>query len=366
MPWFNATSVSVTNGATVVSVNAGDDISLAQAAGGLIIGTQPAVEIKRTFLDGSNNKKIELLKPWPYGSQTNQPAVAFPTDGDLAAATSVLKQLIDGFTLATQADAEGGAEATRPMTALRVKQAMDKLLGTASKLTATTAFNDSTPGRALRVGDFGVGGSGIFIADANAITVSGIYSTAASWVGSVHSGVDGANQGYIQHYDWGGGYALQRFTDVNGQFHSRERRKNAGVWDPIWQVVYSSANAVGPIAFSGGANTGAIIERGGNANGEYVKFADGTMICTFARGAPLSVNPYGAISGLYAGSFSWTFPVAFVGGFIICAGAGVDQAAVGWVSATAGSVGAASVTYLTPTANISQMNVTVTAIGRWR
>mgnify|MGYP001421815176 CR=1 FL=1 len=29
----------------------------------------------------------------------------------------------------------------------------------------------------------------------------------------------------------------------------------------------------------------AIIERGSNANGEYVKFADGTMICTFNSGS---------------------------------------------------------------------------------
>lgn len=29
----------------------------------------------------------------------------------------------------------------------------------------------------------------------------------------------------------------------------------------------------------------AIIERGSNANGEYVKFADGTMICTFDSGS---------------------------------------------------------------------------------
>ena len=29
----------------------------------------------------------------------------------------------------------------------------------------------------------------------------------------------------------------------------------------------------------------AVIERGSNANGEYVKFADGTMICTFNSGS---------------------------------------------------------------------------------
>lgn len=37
---------------------------------------------------------------------------------------------------------------------------------------------------------------------------------------------------------------------------------------------------VGTVSQSGGTPTGAVIERGSNANGEYVKFADGTMICT--------------------------------------------------------------------------------------
>lgn len=43
--------------------------------------------------------------------------------------------------------------------------------------------------------------------------------------------------------------------------------------------LYSKTNAVGSVSRSGSVPTGAIIERGSNANGEYVKFADGTMIC---------------------------------------------------------------------------------------
>lgn len=49
--------------------------------------------------------------------------------------------------------------------------------------------------------------------------------------------------------------------------------------------------------------TGAVIERGQNANGEYVRLADGTQICTQA----LSI-------GYYSGSTlsgSWTYPASF-------------------------------------------------------
>ena len=44
--------------------------------------------------------------------------------------------------------------------------------------------------------------------------------------------------------------------------------------------VYKQNNILGTVSQSGGIPTGAIIERGSNANGEFVKYADGTMICT--------------------------------------------------------------------------------------
>ena len=37
--------------------------------------------------------------------------------------------------------------------------------------------------------------------------------------------------------------------------------------------------AVGTVSESSGVPTGAIIESGSNANGDYIKYADGTMIC---------------------------------------------------------------------------------------
>lgn len=41
--------------------------------------------------------------------------------------------------------------------------------------------------------------------------------------------------------------------------------------------IYSQENALGTVSQSGGIPTGAIIERGSNPNGEYTKFADGTL-----------------------------------------------------------------------------------------
>lgn len=53
-----------------------------------------------------------------------------------------------------------------------------------------------------------------------------------------------------------------------------------GVNWTAWSRVYHTTNILGTASQSGGVPTGAIIERGGNANGEYVRLADGTQICT--------------------------------------------------------------------------------------
>ncbi|MCG7624395.1 hypothetical protein [Epibacterium sp. Ofav1-8] len=46
-----------------------------------------------------------------------------------------------------------------------------------------------------------------------------------------------------------------------------------------WARLIHAENLLGTVSQSGGTPTGAVIERGSNANGEYVRFADGTQIC---------------------------------------------------------------------------------------
>jgi hypothetical protein len=47
---------------------------------------------------------------------------------------------------------------------------------------------------------------------------------------------------------------------------------------------------VGAVGQAGGISTGAIIERGSNANGEYTRYADGTQICTRSLSAQRTLN----------------------------------------------------------------------------
>ncbi|MCQ2034462.1 hypothetical protein [Stutzerimonas kunmingensis] len=66
---------------------------------------------------------------------------------------------------------------------------------------------------------------------------------------------------------------------------------------------FRRGNILGTVSQSGGVPTGAIIERGSNANGEYVRFADGTQICMKSDAA---MNGGSVISFL-----DWLFPAAF-------------------------------------------------------
>lgn len=72
-----------------------------------------------------------------------------------------------------------------------------------------------------------------------------------------------------------------------------------GLFDPASKPFISATNAAGPLT------GGAIMERGSNANGEYVKYLDGTLICTHRIVCQFSADR--ELKGL------WNFPVFFAG-----------------------------------------------------
>jgi len=71
--------------------------------------------------------------------------------------------------------------------------------------------------------------------------------------------------------------------------------------------VYGKSNILGTVSQSSGVPTGAIIERGSNVNGEYVKYADGTMICHYENPNTITV-----IRGAESIFPSWTYPSSFI------------------------------------------------------
>lgn len=133
---------------------------------------------------------------------------------------------------------------------------------------------------------------------------------------------------------------------------------------------YNQKNILGAVSQSGGIPTGAIIERGSNANGEYTKFANGLMLCTLTTSFGNNVNT--AIGGVYkSGGYKWTYPVAFAAGTIPSA----NGKSRNWVSTWLGyettiiddNTGAGFCLYsATPIVNSgSPLTVTLSAMGFW-
>lgn len=81
------------------------------------------------------------------------------------------------------------------------------------------------------------------------------------------------------------------------------RCRTGNVWGG-WIEIYHQGSILGTVSQSSGVPTGAIIERGSNANGEYVRYADGTQICTKAQ-YPLEYITSRKIGG------TWTYPASF-------------------------------------------------------
>ncbi|KWV17129.1 hypothetical protein [Xanthomonas translucens] len=69
----------------------------------------------------------------------------------------------------------------------------------------------------------------------------------------------------------------------------------------------SRADLLGTVSQSGGAATGAVMERGSNGNGSYWRFANGMQVCV--RG----IGPFNLATGAVYNSGALTFPAAFSG-----------------------------------------------------
>ncbi|WP_164870941.1 DUF2793 domain-containing protein [Mesobaculum littorinae] len=85
------------------------------------------------------------------------------------------------------------------------------------------------------------------------------------------------------------------------------------------ELAYHRGNVTGAVSQAGGMPTGAVIQRSETADGSFVRFADGTQICTVildgATGGSASTAIDSPSGALYTspGYLTWTYPAAFVG-----------------------------------------------------
>jgi hypothetical protein len=151
---------------------------------------------------------------------------------------------------------------------------------------------DATAGRLMAVGAFGWGTEAAQVPgdDIDDIATAGSYRLSATVIGNSPglaplSPAEGSP--LLQLQSDGANAAQLLVAQPSGAGHIRTR--SSGTWQE-WRGLYDTHNVVGVVSQSGGQPAGAVIERGENANGEYIRLADGTQIATNAN-SPITTAP---------------------------------------------------------------------------
>lgn len=209
---------------------------------------------------------------------------------------------------------------------------------------------DATAGKLLKTGAFGLGAAAApDLADLDDQSIAvGFYGVNETTVGTRPDGA--ANYAMCICTRAGGTGIGQIYINTfgGGIYH---RTSVAGTWN-AWERVFTSSTPVGPVSEAAGVPTGALFEGGGNANGSYLRYADGTQICWKTA---LSIGP---------DVTTWTFPAVFGGTPVIMAtGRNVSAAR----TINIGSVGDASVDVAAfdVSGAAASNNVDLFSIGRW-
>lgn len=117
-------------------------------------------------------------------------------------------------------------------------------------------------------------------------------------------------------------------------------------------TLYRQGNLLGTVSQSGGAPTGAVVERGSTANGEYVRFADGTQVCTRS------------MAGATGAAVTWTYPMAFAA--VPCVTGTAQATVLACVMLDAAPTVSAATLSVRDKADARRADtMRLTAVGRW-
>ncbi len=234
-----------------------------------------------------------------------------------------------------------------------------------------TGSHDATAGRVLR--NFATGGAfgwgvaqggtlGTAVGDANGAVVAGLYATSASTL-NLPPVSAGTQVGLLEVLTGSGGDALhQRWTanSANGNVRCWQRRSLGGVWQG-WALIFNQSTVLGTVSTVAGQPTGAVIERGSNANGEFVRFADGTQVCTRTGLSVAAVST--ALGAMFrSADMVWTFPAAFAVAPVV---SGQADDADAWMTAAGPGTGTVTLRVLSAVSKAAATGLRATAVGRW-
>ena len=251
---------------------------------------------------GGNSGGVETVNGIsPVSGNVTLNALNIPPTADRLWLTQAERQLIAGFDAydKTESDDRYLLEANNLSDLTNAATARTNLgLGTA----ATRDVGESA-GNLMEVGAFGVGAVVIPTATQQEID-DYTFGKNLSTYGIAGPSDLPAGTYLITVYRYSSNNVHQVIRKVNVDDTSYERILTSSTGITPWKRIYNSGNILGTVSQSGGVPTGAIIERGSNVNGEYVRYADGTMICKYLGDTNTSA--------IYPQTHSWnSFPSTF-------------------------------------------------------
>jgi len=277
----SVTSVSLTSG-TLAFFDKGTQVK---------VESDPVLDIVEAT-KAINADSFSLAENWPHATGTYNFYATMTAEGirsladALKTATLELDTFKNSISVSPTADSVVQRDSNGRIKAAPATEADDALV----QSQAQTSSTDDTANALLRVGAFGLRAPVIYQDFTNPIGYSGfVRNTTANPVGTP----DGGYIAGVQLLSISGDEPLIaiRTRAANGTPSNAEQyfRKNLS---DTWKKVFQNENILGTVSQSGGVPTGAIIERGSNANGEYVKYADGTLICVCRPSVDLSTNAF--------------------------------------------------------------------------
>lgn len=153
---------------------------------------------------------------------------------------------------------------------------------------------------------------------------------------------------------------LKRYTVAAGWVPILSINRNSGILSFSTLKSAATADILGTVSQSGGVPTGALFEYGSNANGSYIRFADGTQICWHAMADLDCTTAAGAL--FISSTYTWTLPAAFVSNTYNLSG--THNNTTRWLVGTAASATSATLRTISY-ANGTAVSVRPVAVGRW-
>ena len=318
IPYVTGT-VSVTAGSAVVT-GSGTAWATALIAGG-IFGLDSSNGNPVPILSVDSNTQLTLAKPWRGTTAAGQGYWIIRDTAYLqqqtvnAQALSTYIQRLDNAALAALAGLDPAADKFAYFTGAN-SGALADIKAKGRDLLSSTGVLDAL----LKLGPVW-GGSvrspansdvGLVDGDLNTITVAGVYTLSGNWANTYAGAASVATTGTLVVLQRSANAVFQYFYRDNNQVFRRNTVNGGTSWTD-WTIV--ELPVVGTASNSAGFPAGAIIERGSNANGEYVRFADGTQICWGTGTTNVSTNlnnHFGSTSGAsVTGNALISFPATF-------------------------------------------------------